>query len=162
VNNRTGWAARAVRSYAAKQTIAVDIFKGWAAAVKRGAMKNSRGRALRLHPFRVTQVGQPAPIARMHLTPPVGVLKLRFCSFTMAAAIGIILWNTPFLRLGYVLHRSRRGPVQIGFWVSTILIAVEALILLALRSRRKNAQAAEARPWQRSRDGAYLMRVDDP
>jgi alkaline phosphatase len=118
--------------------------------------------AYRRRHFRVTLIGQLVPVARIYLALPAGVLKLRFRAFTLAAVLGIILWNTPFLTLGYVLHRSGRDPIEVGFWVSAILIAVEALILLSLRARRKNAQAAEARPWQRSRDGAYLMRVDDP
>ena len=54
-------------------------------------------------------------------------------AFVAATAIGTVIWNMPFLTLGYALRGSSHDPVGIGFWVAAILIAVEVAIILGLR-----------------------------
>jgi alkaline phosphatase len=68
-------------------------------------------------------------------------------AFVAAAAIGIVIWNTPFLTLGYALRGSGHDPVSVGFWVAAVMIAVEAAIILGLRLyKRSIASPRLARP----------------
>lgn len=83
--------------------------------------------------FWVTLIGQTLPTVRIYLALPAGVLRLEPYAFLAATAIGTVLWNMPFLSLGYALRDSGQDPVSIGFWVVAILIAVEAAIVLGLR-----------------------------
>lgn len=92
--------------------------------------------AYRRNRFWVTLMGQTVPVARVYLALPAGVLKLRPASFTAATALGILLWNTPFLTLGYALRGSNHDPVNVGFWASIALIGLEMTILLGLRLHR--------------------------
>ncbi len=48
----------------------------------------------------------------------------------MATAIGTVIWNMPFLSLGYALRGSGHDPVSLGFWVVVALIAVEVALFL--------------------------------
>jgi membrane protein DedA with SNARE-associated domain len=64
---------------------------------------------------------------------PAGVLKLEPRAFLAATSLGTLIWNMPFLSLGYALRGSGRDPVSIGFWVAVVLIAAEFTILLGFR-----------------------------
>ena len=55
---------------------------------------------------------------RIYLALPAGVLRLEPRAFVAATAIGTVIWNMPFLTLGYALRGSGRDPVGIGFWVA--------------------------------------------
>jgi alkaline phosphatase len=97
--------------------------------------------AYRGHHFWVTVIGQTLPVARVYLALPAGVLRLEPRSFIAAVAIGTLMWNTPFLTLGYVLRGSGYDPVRVGFWAAAALIIVEAAIILALRLHRRSIAA---------------------
>lgn len=108
--------------------------------------------AYRENRFRVTLIGQTVPVARIYLALPAGVLKLRPAAFVPAAAIGILLWNTPFLTLGHLLRESAYDPVEVGFWVSIALVATEVgvvagiRLLFRIRKRRPPVAAADLGP----------------
>ncbi|RJF76315.1 DedA family protein [Rhodopseudomonas palustris] len=89
--------------------------------------------AYRGNHFWVTVIGQTLPVVRIYLALPAGVLRLEPRAFIAAAAIGTLLWNTPFLTLGYALRGSGYDPVSIGFWVAMAVITIEATIILGLR-----------------------------
>jgi membrane protein DedA with SNARE-associated domain len=89
--------------------------------------------AYRSNHFWVTLIGQTLPTVRIYLALPAGVLKLEPRTFLAATSLGTLIWNMPFLSLGYALRGSGRDPVGIGFWVAAILIAAECSILLGLR-----------------------------
>ncbi|WP_013503401.1 DedA family protein [Rhodopseudomonas palustris] len=103
--------------------------------------------AYRGNHFWVTVIGQTLPVVRIYLALPAGVLRLEPRAFIAAAAIGTILWNTPFLTLGYALRGSGYDPVSIGFWVVMAVITIEATIILGLRLyKRSIASPRLARP----------------
>ncbi|MDQ2082936.1 DedA family protein [Xanthobacteraceae bacterium Astr-EGSB] len=103
--------------------------------------------AYRGNHFWVTVIGQTLPVVRIYLALPAGVLRLEPRIFIAAAAIGTLIWNTPFLTLGYALRGSGYDPVRIGFWVAAALIIVEAAIILGLRLHRRSiASPRLARP----------------
>ncbi|OKO74627.1 DedA family protein [Bradyrhizobium sp. AS23.2] len=98
--------------------------------------------AYRGNHFWVTLIGQTLPTVRIYLALPAGVLRLEPRAFVAATAIGTVIWNMPFLSLGYALRGSGQDPVSIGFWVVAILIAVEVAIIFGLRFSKR----AMARP----------------
>jgi alkaline phosphatase len=79
--------------------------------------------------FRVTALGQTIPVARVYLGLPAGVLKLPAISFLAAATLGILIWNLPFLLLGFLLKDTSHSPIYVGLWASIALIAGEFLII---------------------------------
>jgi membrane protein DedA with SNARE-associated domain len=89
--------------------------------------------AYRGNHFWVTLIGQTLPTVRIYLALPAGVLQLEPRAFIAATAIGTVIWNMPFLSLGYALRGSSQDPVSLGFWVVAILLAVEVAIILGLR-----------------------------
>jgi membrane protein DedA with SNARE-associated domain len=94
--------------------------------------------AYRGNHFWVTLIGQTLPTVRIYLALPAGVLRLEPRAFVAATAIGTVIWNMPFLTLGYALRGSSHDPVGIGFWVAAVLIAVEAAIILGLRLYKRS------------------------
>ncbi|MBS1167488.1 MAG: putative alkaline phosphatase protein [Proteobacteria bacterium] len=91
--------------------------------------------AYRRNHFWVTLFGQTIPVARIYLALPAGVFAIQPIVFVGAAALGILLWNAPFLTLGYLLRGSGHDPVHVGFWVSAALVATEMTILVGYRLR---------------------------
>lgn len=106
--------------------------------------------AYRRNHFWVTLFGQTIPIARVYLALPAGVFAIQPVVFAAAAGFGILLWNAPFLTLGYLLGDSGHDPVHVGFWVSAALMGTEMAIILGIRlcgsiahrSNRSNRGAA--------------------
>lgn len=92
--------------------------------------------AYRRNHFWVTLSGQIMPVVRLYLPLPAGVLRLNPKTFLAATLLGILMWNTPFLYLGYALRGHTHDPIQTGFWVSVILLLVECAILLLIRFRK--------------------------
>ncbi len=91
--------------------------------------------------FLVTLIGQTIPVARIYLALPAGVLRLRLTSFAMAAGLGILIWNTPFLVLGYALREASYDPVDMGFRASVALVAAELFVLAILKLVGRRAAA---------------------
>lgn len=89
--------------------------------------------AYRSNHFWVTLIGQTLPTVRIYLALPAGVLRLEPRAFLVATSLGTLIWNMPFLSLGYALRGSDRDPVSIGFWVAMALIAAEFAILAGFR-----------------------------
>jgi alkaline phosphatase len=103
--------------------------------------------AYRGNHFWVTLIGQTLPVVRIYLALPAGVLRLQPRAFVAATAIGTVIYNTPFLTLGYALRGGGHDPVGVGFWVAAVLIAVEAAVILGLRlTKRSIASPCLARP----------------
>ncbi len=95
----------------------------------------SLANAYRRNHFWVTLFGQTIPVARIYLALPAGVFAIQPIVFVVAAAFGILLWNAPFLTLGYLLRGSSHDPVTVGFWVSGALVGTETAIVLGYRRR---------------------------
>ncbi|QND54793.1 DedA family protein (plasmid) [Phyllobacterium sp. 628] len=85
--------------------------------------------AYRRNHFWVTLVGQTIPTARVYLALPAGILKLDFLPFSAATLLGSLLWNAPFLFLGYLLRTSRYDPYEAGFWAAVCLLGLETVIV---------------------------------
>lgn len=79
--------------------------------------------------FRATALGQTIPVARVYLGLPAGVLKLPAMSFLAAATLGILVWNLPFLLLGFLLKGTSHSLFYVGLRASIALIAAEFLIV---------------------------------
>ncbi|KIU51410.1 MULTISPECIES: DedA family protein [Bradyrhizobium] len=94
--------------------------------------------AYRGNHFWVTLIGQTLPTVRIYLALPAGVLRLEPRAFVMATAIGTVIWNMPFLSLGYALRGSGHDPVSLGFWVVVALIAVEVALFLGFRLYKRS------------------------
>jgi membrane protein DedA with SNARE-associated domain len=94
--------------------------------------------AYRGNHFWVTLIGQILPTVRIYLALPAGVLRLEPRAFVMATAIGTVIWNMPFLSLGYALRGSGHDPVSLGFWVVVALIAVEVALFLGFRLYKRS------------------------
>lgn len=82
--------------------------------------------------FVVTLIGQTIPVARVYLALPAGVLALRPTLFLTAAAIGILLYNSSMLVLGFALNETGWSPITLALAVSLALIIAEVTIALAL------------------------------
>lgn len=94
--------------------------------------------------FRATAFGQTIPVARVYLGLPAGVLKLPAISFLTAATLGILVWNLPFLLLGFVLKGTSRSLFDVGLRASIVLVAAEFLIFALagiIRRSRRGGQA---------------------
>lgn len=102
--------------------------------------------AYRGNHFWVTLIGQTLPTVRIYLALPAGVLRLEPRAFVAATAIGTVIWNMPFLILGYALRGSSQDPIGLGFWVAAILIAVEAAIILGLRLYKRSIAPSRLSP----------------
>jgi alkaline phosphatase len=89
--------------------------------------------AYRQNHFRVTLIGQTVPVARIYLALPAGILQLPVIPFATAAALGILMWNTPFLVLGFLLRGTGHDPADVGFWTSIVLVAMEVAIVFGAR-----------------------------
>lgn len=100
--------------------------------------------AYRSNHFWVTLVGQTLPTVRIYLALPAGVLRLEPRAFLAATSLGTLIWNMPFLSLGYALRGSDRDPVSIGFWVAIALIAAEFAILMGLRFFNRSAPSSSS------------------
>ncbi|WP_370677226.1 DedA family protein [Pleomorphomonas sp. PLEO] len=105
--------------------------------------------AYRRNHFWVTLFGQTIPVARIYLALPAGVFAIQPVVFVVAAGFGIVLWNAPFLTLGYLLRGGGHDPVHVGFWVSAALVATEMTILVGYRLR-----GMIIRRWERCPAGA--------
>lgn len=100
--------------------------------------------AYRSNHFWVTLLGQTLPTVRIYLALPAGVLGLELKAFLTATSLGTLIWNMPFLSLGYALRSNGQDAMQVGFWVAAGLIASEAAILLVLRLRKRFAEHRSA------------------
>ena len=81
--------------------------------------------AYRRNHFWVSLCGQMIPVARLYLSVPAGVLRLRAGRFLTASAIGIAAYNSIFLTTGFILRKETHDPVTIGVLLSAGLIAAE-------------------------------------
>lgn len=88
--------------------------------------------------FRVTAFGQTIPVARVYLGLPAGVLKLPALSFLTAATLGILVWNLPFLLLGFLLKGTSHSLFYVGLRASIVLVAAEFLIVVLVRMIRRS------------------------
>jgi membrane protein DedA with SNARE-associated domain len=79
--------------------------------------------------FRVTGV---------YLGLPAGVLKLPALSFLTAATLGILVWNLPFLLLGFLLKGTSHSLFYVGLRASIVLVAAEFLIVVLVRMIRRS------------------------
>ena len=102
--------------------------------------------AYRGNHFWVTLIGQTLPTVRIYLALPAGVLRLEPRAFVTATAIGTVIWNMPFLSLGYALRGSGHDPVSLGFWVVVILIAVEVALVLGFRLYKRSLAPRSVAP----------------
>lgn len=96
--------------------------------------------AYRRNHFWVTLSGQLIPAVRIYLALPAGALRLEPRTFLAATSLGCLMWNAPFLSLGYLLSDSGRDLAQVGFWAAIFIIVVEGTILLAVRSLKTRQQ----------------------
>ncbi len=93
--------------------------------------------AYRRNQFWTTLVGHTIPAVRVYLGLPAGVFKLELRGFILATLIGSLLWNTPFLCLGFLLYGSGYDPITMGLAVAVSLIATEFAIVWILRRARR-------------------------
>lgn len=90
--------------------------------------------------FWVTLYGQVIPAVRIYLALPAGALRLDPRTFLAATSLGCLMWNGPFLCLGYALRQSGRDLTQIGFWTVIAIVATEGAVLIAVRLRSRTVK----------------------
>ena len=90
--------------------------------------------------FWVTLSGQVVPAVRIYLALPAGALRLDPRTFLAATTLGCLMWNAPFLCLGYALRSAEHDLAQTGFWAACTIVGLEGLILLAVRRRKAAAR----------------------
>ncbi len=90
--------------------------------------------------FWTTLSGQIVPGVRIYLALPAGVLRLAPVTFVTATSLGSLMWNAPFLCLGFALRGTGQEVATIGFWGAVVLVTVEGGILFALRRRSKRSR----------------------
>lgn len=90
--------------------------------------------------FWVTLSGQIVPAVRIYLALPAGALRLDTRTFLAATALGCLMWNAPFLCLGFALRSSGHDLAQVGFWAACAIVGLEGLILFAVRRRKAAAR----------------------
>lgn len=101
--------------------------------------------AYRRNHFWVTVTGQTIPTARVYLALPAGILGLDFKIFGAATLLGSMLWNAPFLCLGYVLRTSDYDPFQAAFWAAVGLVGVEMSILAIVTICKRRMSGSPSR-----------------
>ncbi|MBZ5762942.1 VTT domain-containing protein [Rhizobium sp. VS19-DR104.2] len=89
--------------------------------------------AYRKNHFLVSVCGQMIPVARLYLSIPAGVLKLRADRFLLASAIGIVAYNTTFLTAGFILRQEAFEPVTTGIILSAGLVGAEVAVAFGWR-----------------------------
>lgn len=51
-------------------------------------------------------VGKLIPVLRTLISIPAGVLKIQFMGYTIASALGILVWNSVFIGAGYIFGET--------------------------------------------------------
>lgn len=51
-------------------------------------------------------VGKLIPVFRTLISIPAGVLKIQFMGYTVASALGILVWNSVFIGAGYIFGET--------------------------------------------------------
>ncbi|WP_454811232.1 DedA family protein [Labrys neptuniae] len=91
----------------------------------------------RRNQFWATLVGHTIPTVRVYLGLPAGVFRLELRRFILAALLGSLAWNVPFLSLGFILKGSDRDPLSLGLLVAIVLVGGEFAILWGVRQVRR-------------------------
>jgi alkaline phosphatase len=114
--------------------------------------------AYRRHRFLATLLGQTIPGVRVYAGVPAGVLGFEYRSFLVATTLGTLIWNAPFLYLGFALRGSGFDPVRLGLAVCVLLIAAESALLYGGRVVFEAARGR--RPNMPARASAFVRRSD--
>lgn len=101
-------------------------------AVRYRAMAN----AYETNQFWITLVAQTIPTIRIFLAMPAGVLRLKLTGFLPATILGICIWNTPLVVLGFMLRQSEFDPLQMGIIVVGAILLGELAVGLIFRRVR--------------------------
>lgn len=113
----------------------------------------------RRNQFWATVVGHTIPTVRVYLGLPAGVFGLDPRGFALASLIGSLIWNAPFLGLGFLVQGSGRDPISLGLVVAAALIGAEfAILWLVRRVRRGGARSAKPLDRADQRDEATKNR----
>jgi membrane protein DedA with SNARE-associated domain len=102
------------------------------------------------HQFWTTLIAQTIPTLRIFLAVPAGVLKLDLMSFIPATGLGILVWNTPLISVGYMMRDAQLHLLSLGLRVIVVLLLAEIAIVLSvhgfrhLQRRRMNSGVKHA------------------
>ncbi|WP_349656496.1 VTT domain-containing protein [Xanthomonas sp. 10-10] len=91
----------------------------------------------RRNDFRVTLAGQAIPVARIYLALPAGVIRVRFWTFLLAAALGIAGYNACFLLVGFCLRGTGHDPLVTGMVIAAALVALECVVFFSIRKKSR-------------------------
>lgn len=114
--------------------------------------------AYRRHRFMATLLGQTIPGVRVYAGVPAGVFGFEWRAFLVATTLGTLIWNTPFLYLGFTLRGSGFDPLRLGLAVCALLIVAESALLYAGRAVFKAARGR--RPSVPGRTSAFVRLPD--
>jgi len=64
-----------------------------------------------------------------------------FRTFTLAAALGIAIYNLAFLAVGHALRDSAHDPLATGLVVAGCLVGVELLVFALIKYRKRAQQS---------------------
>lgn len=115
----------------------------------------------RRNQFWATLVGHTIPTVRVYLGLPAGVFRLELRQFVLAALLGSLVWNVPFLSLGFVLQGSGRDPLSLGLLVAIVLVGGEFIILWGVRQARRMGRT-RLEPIEERRHSAEADRPTPP
>jgi membrane protein DedA with SNARE-associated domain len=84
------------------------------------------------------------PIARTYISIPAGIAKMNVMTFIMYSSVGIVVWNTILISLGYFLGNNWKVVESIikdySLIVGVIFALVVILFIVYRKSRKKKAK----------------------
>ncbi|MDX8532888.1 DedA family protein [Mesorhizobium sp. VK25A] len=101
--------------------------------------------AYRRNHIRASLMAQFVPAVRNYLPIAAGALRLPALPFALATLLGAMLWNAGFLLAGYAMRDSAHDLPTVAFRIMAVVLALEVVFLIGLRSRWR--RAGPARSW---------------
>lgn len=84
------------------------------------------------------------PIARTYISIPAGIAKMNVLTFIMYSSVGIIVWNTILISLGYLLGNNWKTVESIikdySLIVGIIFVLLVILFIVYKKSKKKKSQ----------------------
>ncbi len=90
-------------------------------------------------------VARVVPLARTVISIPAGIIKMNLLSFTVYSSIGIGIWNTVLIYLGYVLGDNLHmiGYLIKNYSLMLVLLLVIGIIWYFIKRKTKNNSISE-------------------
>lgn len=84
--------------------------------------------------------GRVIPLARTYISIPAGIAKMNIAIFVLYSAVGIVVWNTVLISLGYYLGSNWtivQGVMSNYSILVSLILALLLIIYIVYRRKRK-------------------------